>query len=354
MTEEAKAWLTRSGKYGERETWALEENVAPGGFGAVGDLSDCEDLNSVRGLVDSAYPDDKPQAQANFAAQLWTLRGRMSENDWVVLPLKSSPQLAIGRVAGPYQYRSDATDPQQRHIRPVQWVRTDIPRTAVKQDLLYSLGAFSTYCQVKRNEAARRIAAIAAGGQDPGKNATFPVSPSKTAQVAEELNSDDAQRNNWEQDAKDQITAVIQQEFAGHRMQELVAAVLMAHGYTCRVSSDGPDGGVDILAGSGPLGMDEPRLVVQVKSEQSPVGDPVVTQLLGSVSKHAPAQGLLVAWGDVTSQARKTAVANYFRLRVWSAEDLIHQITEQYPHLPEEVRAALPLKQIWIAVQDSE
>ncbi len=115
--------------------------------------------------------------------------------------------------------------------------------------------------------------------------------------------------------AHDRITAVIQEEFAGHRMQDLVAAVLRCQGFTCRISPEGTDGGIDILAGSGPLGLDEPRLVVQVKSEQSAVGDPVVTQLLGSVSKHSPAQGLLVAWGGVTAPARKTVLDNYFRVR---------------------------------------
>jgi Uncharacterized conserved protein len=116
--------------------------------------------------------------------------------------------------------------------------------------------------------------------------------------------------------------------------------------------SEGTDGGIDILAGSGPLGMDEPRLVVQVKSEQAAVGDAVVTQLLGSVSKHQPAQGLLVAWGGLTGPARKTALDNYFRLRTWDSEELVRQITSNYSKLPEELRAELPLKQVWIAVEE--
>ena len=137
-------------------------------------------------------------------------------------------------------------------------------------------------------------------------------------------------------------------------MQDLVAAVLTAQGFTCRVAPEGADGGVDILAGSGPLGMDEPRLVVQVKSEQSPIGDPVVTQLLGSISKHQPAHGLLVAWGGLTQPARKTALNNYFRLRTWDAAELVKQITTHYTKLPEEIRADLPLKQVWLLVEEAK
>lgn len=353
MIREPNAWLTRSGRYGERDTWALEGNWTPGGFGEVTDLTACRSLGEVRDLVALAYPDKKPQAQSNIAAQLWTLVGRMSEGDLVVLPLKSSSQLAIGRVVGAYEYLAGEADNEQRHVRPVEWLRVDLPRSAVKQDLLYSLGAFSTYCGVKRNSAAQRIAALALNGTDPGSSSPFTTTSATDTPGGDDETGTDEPAVDVEQFAKDRITAVIQESFAGHRMQELVAAVLRARGFTCRISPNGTDGGVDILAGSGPLGVDAPRLVVQVKSEQSPVGDPVVSQLLGSVSKHQSAQGLLVAWGGATQPARKTLIENYFRIRMWTSEDLIAQITEHYVELPEEMRADLPLKQIWIAVEET-
>lgn len=347
MTQPHRAWLTRSGRAGERDSWAVENGVTPGGYGEVSDLTSCRALQDVRDVVAAAFPDNKPQANGNFAAQLWALRGRMEIGDLVVLPLKTTSQLAIGEITGHYEYRADEPDPERRHVRPVKWIRTDIPRTSVKQDLLYSLGAFSTYCEVRRNEAAARIAAIAKTGSDPGtKGGSMPPPDDDVA------DSDDSPVD-LETFAYDRISAIIKEEFAGHRMQDLVAAVLRCQGFTCHISPEGTDGGIDILAGSGPLGMDEPRLVVQVKSEQSPVGDPVVTQLLGSVSKHSPAQGLLVAWGGITSPARKTVLDNYFRLRVWDSGVLLRQILANYPKLPEEIRADLPLKQIWIAVEES-
>jgi restriction system protein len=326
--------------------------VCSSDLGEIPDISQCTSLDDVRDLVAAALPNDKPQAHTNYAAQLWTLKDRMSDGDLVVLPRKGSAQLAIGRVIGPYNYRSSEADPARRHTRPVEWLRIDVPRSAVKQDLLYSLGAFMTYCEVSRNEAARRIAVLAGGGTDPGTTGVFPGGQ-VNSKGSDDFEASDAPVG-LEQFAKDRITAVIQQEFAGHRMQDLVAAVLEAEGFTCRMAPEGADGGIDILAGSGPLGMDEPRLVVQVKSEQQAIQDPVVTQLLGSVSKHQPAQGLLVAWGGLTSPARKTLLDNYFRIRAWDSEELIEQITGCYEKLPEEIRAALPLKQVWMTVEESE
>ena len=352
MTNDHKAWLTRAGRAGERDDWALSNGVTPGGFGDVSDISNCNSLDEVRDLVATALPQEKPQAHTNYAAQLWALKGRMADGDLVVLPRKGTAQLAIGKITGPYRYRSEEVDPTRRHTRPVQWIRVDVPRSIVKQDLLYSLGAFMTYCEVSRNEAARRISTLAAGGLDPGTSGTL----TNSASVSESDGGLEASDSlvDLEQFSKDRIMAVIQQEFAGHRMEDLVAAVLSAQGFTCRTAPEGVDGGIDILAGSGPLGMDEPRLVVQVKSEQKAISDPVVTQLLGSVSKHQPAQGLLVAWGGLTAPARKALLDNYFRIRAWEAEDLIEQITSCYDKLPEEIRAALPLKQVWMTVEESE
>jgi restriction system protein len=367
MTDAPKAWLTRSGRYGERDAWALENGVTPGGFDAVPDLSGCRSLEDVRQVVAQALPDASPNAVGNFAAQLWALSGRMAVGDYVALPLKATSQLAIGRITGPYEYRADDPDPDKRHVRPVEWLRTDVPRSAVKQDLLYSLGAFLTYCQVSRNEAAARIAAIAATGSDPGSRvaaqtpaAGRPLAPT-TVPAPSLIEGDvpdadsEATAFDLEQHAQDRIQALIQERFAGHAMAILVEALLRAQGYTVWRSPEGADGGIDLLAGSGPLGLDAPQLVVQVKSEQSPVGDPVISQLLGTTTKHGPtAQGLLVAWGGLTQPAQRSARDNYFRLRVWTAKEVIAQVTRHYGAIPEEIRTDLPLKQIWIAVEGDE
>lgn len=356
-----RAWLTRSGRYGERDDWALEQGLTPGGFAGVPDLSGSHSLDDVRELVATAFADASTNAVSTFAAQLWALRGRMAVGDYVVLPRKATSQVAVGRITGEYEYRSDDPDPEKWHVRRVEWIRTDVPRSAIKQDLLYSLGAFLTYCQVSRNEAAARIAAIAESGVDPGSKVAVkpPVHPkphsvpSTPANADSEVPSAEDSRIDLEEYAQGRIEALIHEEFAGHRMAVLVGALLTAQGYTSWRSPEGADGGIDLLAGSGPLGLDAPQLVVQVKSEQTQVGDPVISQLLGTTTKHgSTAQGLLVAWGGLTPPAQRSARDNYFRLRVWTSNDVIAQVTRHYDALPEEIRTDIPLKRIWVAVEE--
>jgi restriction system protein len=113
------------------------------------------------------------------------------------------------------------------------------------------------------------------------------------------------------------------------------------------VSPPGPDGGIDISAGRGPLGLDTPRVLVQVKSG-SQIGAPVVAQLQGVMTTYGADQGLLVAWGGLTKQARDTLRHQQLRVRVWEATDVVDGVLRTYDRLPEEIRAQLPLKRIWV------
>ena len=71
-----------------------------------------------------------------------------------------------------------------------------------------------------------------------------------------------------------------------YEYQNLVAALLRGMGYfVSEVAGKGADGGVDIVAYRDPLGAEEPRLKVQVKKQESPVGDKVITELHGNLTE---------------------------------------------------------------------
>ena len=161
------AWLVRSGQNGERDRWALEGNRVGSGFIEVPDLSAVDSRERMREVVEESYAGSAAGRITNFAGQLWAFRGKISVGDLVVLPLKRKSQLAIGRVTGDYAYDADAPE-DRRHYRRVEWLRTDVPRKRVQQDLLNSLGAFMTVCELWKNDAAWRLAEIARTGEDPG------------------------------------------------------------------------------------------------------------------------------------------------------------------------------------------
>lgn len=127
-----------------------------------------------------------------------------------------------------------------------------------------------------------------------------------------------------------------------------MAAILEQRGFTCEVSPPGADQRVDIIAGSGPLGLDSPTLIVELKSQTSRVGAPVVRSLQGAKHSHRADQCLLVAWGGVTKDARREFRTDRLGLRIWDAEALLDQFLDVYESLPGQVREAVPLTRAWV------
>lgn len=344
-----KAWLIRAGRKGERDAFALEFGLAGGGFKEVADLTDATSKDEVAARVAAAFPGAKPGRINNFAAQLSALRHRIEMGDLVVLPLKTTSQIAIGKVTGGYLFRDDA-DPDYRHFIRVEWLRTDLPRTAFHQDLLFTLGAAMTICQVSRNDAVWRLQQVVETGVDPGSRAG---APEPGDDVDSETGDLAATEIDLERAGRDRIQAFIAERFAGHALATLVQAILAAEGFHAEASDPGPDGGIDVLAGRGPFGLDEPRIIAQVKSSPTPVDVKIVRELHGVLTTYGADQGLLVAWGGVNKKAKDELRNQFFRIRVWDSDDLIDALIRIYPSLPEELRAELPLKEIWTVVEES-
>lgn len=347
VATEPSAWLVRGSKNGARDQWMIAHGKTGVDFRELPDLSGVPDLPSMRSVVANYVPNLKPGAVGNYAAQLFAFAKRISIGDTVVLPLKNTGRVALGIVTGEYEFAGESAE--LSHVRAVDWKVVDLPRTAIHQDLLYSLGAFSTVVQVKRNDAAYRLRKLLTGAnQDPGSRSAV-ATPTDTD--SEVLDSDEALPSEGFDIllySNDRVRGRITERFAGHRLADLVAALLQAEGLTCKVSPPGADGGVDILAGSGVLGISAPTIVVQVKSEPTAVGSQVVDQLGGVVSLHSADHGLLVAMGGLTKPAQDKVDAQRLKFAVWDADEVVRRLYLHYEGLPDDIRAEVPLKRAWV------
>jgi len=331
-------WMVRGDKHGQYQALALEKGFVYH-FSQVSDLSQTKSREEVVEIERKLNPDAKEAQIRSWAAHIFAIAHRIKKGDLVAMPLRNSPQIALGRVTGPYRYRTDLGD--VHHTIPVEWLKENVPRTDFKQDLLHSLGSARTICQIVRNDAEKRVKEILKGNKDPGPDG---------GAVIESIENDDEEPSDVEQMARDQIMAHIEQRFKGHDLSRLVDAVLRAEGYITEFSTPGPDGGVDILAGGGTLGFQEPRLCVQVKSSQSPADVTILRALQGTMQNFKADQGLLVSWGGFNKAVEKEARLSFFSVRLWDANDLIEAIFKNYDRLPEELQSELPFKRIWAMV----
>lgn len=342
-----RLWIVRAGSNGERELEAIKTSRLLPGFADVGDLTG-KDRAGIAATLRKALASDTENRIKNFAAQLNQFVNTIQAGDLVVLPRKLTSGVAVGEVAGPYVY-----DPKQAgpHTRAVKWSNDAVPRESFGQDLRHSLGAFMTICEVKRNEALARIEAISKTGVDPGP--LLGKQGKATAPAADDIEADEADYD-IEYLANEQIVSLIKAQFAGHALANLISQILEVEGYTTRVSPPGADGGVDILAAGGKLGLGEDSLCIQVKSGDGAANHDVVLKLLGAVQATNARTGLLVSLGGVNRPAQDLLDQHFFRLRLWQMSDVLRVLFRAYPRLSDETRARLPLRQVWAPVAVAE
>ena len=249
-----RLWKVSLGRHGEFESDATINSVVTIDFGIKQDISKLDDRDALTKLMEEIHPDKKIKTRANFAAQINQFKNEMKVGDLVICPFSTTKTISIGQIKSDYVPHPNTQYPS----RSVQWLKQDLPRDTFKQDLLYSFGAIMTVCEIRRNNALSRVEGVIENGVDLGDGQHLDYHSLSENDTDEQID--------LELIARDQIEKRIASNFSGHEFTRLVDAILIAEGHQTFLSPPGPDKGVDILAGSGELGLEEPRIVVQVKS----------------------------------------------------------------------------------------
>ena len=323
---ESTIWGIHAGRGGEADPLFLKKNVVALGWHELGELSNIKpDREAFKEAIAGAYPNKKPMSIAIDAGQLFRFVHEIKIGDLVVYRSKYDREVHIGRIEGNYSYIRGEDYPNRRLVK---WLKSS-PITSFTQGALYEIGALMAIFQI-RNYADEFRAVLE------GKPITQTVTNDETiGAIADDV----------EQNTHDFILKTLSQEMKGNPFAYFVAHLLKILGYHTRISREGPDGGVDIIAHRDELGFEPPIIKVQVKSKDGNIGDPVVSALYGKVGPNE--HGLLVTLGKFTSQAESFAKSKT-NLRLIDGDDLVGLILSNYEKLDSRYKGVLPLKRVYI------
>lgn len=332
---ETTIWGVHAGKTGDADALFLKKGCVAIGWSEMGDLSTLKpDREAFKAKVAETYPNAKPGAIPTNGGQLFRFVHEMKRGDLIVYPSKSDRLIHIGIVTGTYQYETGTGYPNRRSV---DWL-AKLPRTHFTQGALYEIGSAMSLFQVKTYAEEFRFA-------KDGRVAA-PLAPQDDETVS--LVAEDI-----EETTQDFILKKLAQELKGHPFADFVAHLLGAMGYRTRVSPEGPDGGVDIVAHKDELGFEPPIIKVQVKSNEGSIGDPVVSALYGKVSNGE--FGLLVTLGAFTSAARNFARGRG-NLRLIDGTESVQLVLQHYERFDSRYKGLLPLKRVYVpeAIESEE
>lgn len=326
---EVTIWGIHGGKTGDADTLFLKKNLVGIGWAKLGDLSRlAPSRDAFKEAISKAWPGKKPGAVPNNAGQLFRFAHEMKPGDLIVYPSKADRQIHIGRIDGPYRHDPAVSDGYP-NLRPVKWLK-HAPRSHLSQGALYELGSALSLFQV-RNYADDVLALLE--GKDK------PVVPVNEDQTVAEV------RKDVEETTRDFVLKTLAQRAKGHPFAHFVAHLLRVMGYRTRVSPEGPDGGIDIVAHKDELGFEPPIIKVQVKSTEGKVGDPETSSLYGKVGPNE--HGLLVTLGTFTPQARAFERAKS-NLRLIDGVQLVDLILTHYDKFDAAYKSLLPLRRVHV------
>jgi restriction system protein len=331
-------WMIRAGRGGENVDEFLKDGVAA--------FADDRDLGQIpaevtkddlRGRFAKVYPDEKEGSRESWASQILRFISEIKVGDDVVTGDRDRRRYVLGKVKSDYQWNSN--NAAERHYRRVDWTH-EVSRDALSTASKNTLGSVLTVFKVNADAAKDLLErAVPLGKLEPPPIAKPTPSENETEDEALEMLSAETFEK-ADQFIEDQIDKLDWKE-----MQELVAGILRAMGYRTTVSEPGPDRGVDVFASRDGLGLEEPRIFVEVKHRTQAIGSKEIRAFVGG--RKAGDKCLYVSTGGFSKDAMYEAERASVAVTLINLPKLRQILVDFYEKLDPQTRALVPLKQLY-------
>lgn len=325
-------WMVRAGKAGFLAENFEEKSIIAIGWGEIDqDLNSCLDKPSIQKLVEKAYPDQKKGWIMTSTGQISRFRFELSKGDRVISYNTSERYYLIGTIDSDYLFHKDFI-PGYSHFRKVNW-DGKISRDQISVAARNQLGAILTLFLLSP-EIQEEMEGLLQG-----RSPAEIMGSDESENQIEDLRRDVIEKSH--EFIKDKILSLDWEE-----MQELVAGLLRAMGYKTRVVPKGADRGKDIEASPDGLGLETPRIFVEVKHRTgTKIGADLVRSFVGG--RRSTDSCLYVSTGGFSKDAMYEAERSNIPLTLIDSDTLVELLLQHYENLDNDARALVPLVRVY-------
>ncbi|HEU4537364.1 MAG TPA: restriction endonuclease, partial [Polyangiaceae bacterium] len=320
--------MIRAGRGSDKVDDFLQHNIVAVGGELLGQLKPSTKKDELLRLYAEKYPDEGEGSRASWVSQLYRFFSEVKSGDEVVTFDRERRRYVLGTISSDYEWAPKLIEGKP-HVRHVRWTH-EVPRDPLGASTRNTLGAIQTLFKIG-SEVAKDLRTHQAplGATAPEQK---PL-PKRAAELEE-----DALANLLEEtfEKSDEFIEDAISSLDWRQMQSLVAGILRAMGYRTTVSEGGPDRGVDIFASPDGLGLQEPRIFVEVKHRTQVIGSKEVRAFLGGRKKGD--RCLYVSTGGFTKDAHYEADRADVATTLISLPLLRKLLVEHYETLDAEAR----------------
>lgn len=309
----------------------IKKNIVAIGWQEMGDLSKIPaNREAFKDSYAKVYSDAKKGSIATGAGMLYRFCHEVQIGDYIVFPSKINREINIGIIEGDYEY--DPSQVEYQQIRRVKWIK-NFQRTRFSQGALYEVGSALTFFSVKTYKDEFLNALSDKLNQPP----TGEIDPTIKVTAEEIL-----------ENTKDFILKELSRQLKGYDLENFVADLFRVMGYRTIVSPQGGDSGIDITAYKDEL---PPRILVQVKSQDSDIKEATIQSLKGAMREGD--YGVFVTLSNYTKNAQKY-LDNTPIIRGINGIELVDLILKYYDDLSPKYKKIIPLKMVYIPIPSEE
>ena len=315
------------GFHNDKEEMRMIDN----GYIAIGwkDMGDMSIVNKTREAYydryNQVFPGNKKMSVSNSAGQIFRFVNEAQVGDYIVFPTKFDRKVNIGIIESDYYF--DSTEREYPHKRNVKWILKEIDRNKYSQAARYEFGSFLSFFKISKYISEHEAIIT-------GKNFIDTFEQDDESMSIEAI----------EDSTKDYILQELSRNYKGYDFESVVSALLNAMGYKTKNSSKGGDRGKDIIVYRDEL---PPRIIVQVKSQDSEIKEEVVQSLKGTLNDGD--YGLFVTLSDFTKNA-KDFLSKQSRIKSINGSEFADLLLKYYDDMPDEFKETIKLRKVYMPV----
>ncbi|MFT3772456.1 MAG: restriction endonuclease [Minicystis sp.] len=330
-------WMIRAGGGSENVDEFLQHGIVAVGDNRLGALSPTLKKDDLLKLYAEKYPEEKEGSRASWASQLFRFLTEVKAGDAVATFDRERRKYLLGRISSEYEWAPSFIE-DMPHVRRAQWTQ-EVSRDALATGTKNTLGAIQTLFKLGTDAEKDLLAhAVPLGASRPEPKPIPPKDGDNEEEAQASLLAETFEKaDEFIEDAIDALD--------WKQMQDLVAGVLRSMGYRTTVAAGGPDRGVDIFASPDGLGLQEPRIFVEVKHRTQVIGSKEIRAFLGGRKKGDKC--LFVSTGGFTKDAHYEADRADVATTLIGLPALRKLVVDHYESLDAETRALVPLRRLY-------